>query len=623
MKSISIALALLSTTLSIGGPASILSNTNNISFNNELKFDNTNVLDDLLSSDNFNILDYPYKENEGVKIINFVEYEYSFYSNLQSNYSLYIYLYNPGNLNIDVNSSLNKIQLATHWNDNHYPDNYEKFNLKFLSKSEDSTHYNLFYKFKIDLSDSEKASLLNNLNSNERRYDVSGIELFINNEQDVIEYSVGGTYKFTGFSEGLGSSKDDTLSCEVTDLETIDLEVHPTYYRLDSSSKGKNYKSEIDSVYFSIPNYYLETYGNLQKIKAEWYEYKTSPIFVIDDLESYNKLKNIQGIYVDSFSWDKALIFNSSSPVTEFDSTIGVGETGLTSSTVDEGAIVFNMMGKTGQIPSVMYYNYYIKAITWLFYTDGIDYSNYEIEANELLDFANSYTFFNEGINEIGLSKELFKGKVEEGRTEGYNLKEFDASEDSFNLLNYDENVEGWKKFLDYFLNWSNIPDDSSIKDIAPIVNLNEYSSSNELFSDDILVNNNDLDELKSTFESDKSSDKSTFLFRFATNDYYSSPVYFNDTSGQYRSDSIGYVAKASMFANFDIITLTFNKEGKYTVIPVVHDPIDIIGDITPPPKTSTWWERLLQILIGVGILGLSIYLIVKLIKAIGEYSRS
>ena len=77
------------------------------------------------------------------------------------------------------------------------------------------------------------------------------------------------------------------------------------------------------------------------------------------------------------------------------------------------------------------------------------------------------------------------------------------------------------------------------------------------------------------------------------------------------------------MFANFDIITLTFSKEGKYTVIPVVHDPIDIIGDITPPPETSTWWERLLQILIGVGILGLSIYLIVKLIKAIGEYSRS
>ena len=620
MKNISVALALLSTTLSIGTPASILSNANNISFNNELKFDNTNVLDDLLSSDNFNILDYPYKEKEGIKIINFVEYEYSFYSNLQSNYSLYIYLYNPSNLNINVDSSLNKIQLATHWNDDHYPDEYKKFNLKFLNKSEDSNYYNLFYKFKIELSDNEKAELLANLNSNERRYDISGLELYINDEQDVIEYSVGGTYKFTGFSEGLGTSKDDTLSCQVTDLETIDLKVHPTYYRLDSNSKGKNYKSEIDSVYFSIPNYYLETYGNLQKIKAEWYEYKTSPIFVIDDLESYNKLKSVQGIFVDAFSWDKALIFNNNSPLTEFDSLIGVGEMG---STVGDGAIMFNMMGKTGQIPSVTYYNYYIKAITWLFYTNGIDYSEYEIEANELLDFANSYTFFNEGTNEVGLSKELFKGEVEEGRTEGYNLKEFDASEDSFNLLNYDENVEGWKKFLDYFLNWSNIPDDSSIKDIAPIVNLNEYSSSNELFSDDILVNNNDLDELKSTFESDKSSDKSTFLFRFATNDYYSSPVYFNDTSGQYRSDPIGYVAKASMFANFDIITLTFSKEGKYTVIPVVHDPIDIIGDITPPPETSTWWERLLQILIGVGILGLSIYLIVKLIKAIGEYSRS
>ena len=79
MKNISIVLTLLSTTLSIGAPASILSNANSISFNDNLEFDKTNVLSDLLSSDNFNILDYPYKENEGIKIINFIEYEYSTY----------------------------------------------------------------------------------------------------------------------------------------------------------------------------------------------------------------------------------------------------------------------------------------------------------------------------------------------------------------------------------------------------------------------------------------------------------------------------------------------------------------------------------------------------------------
>ena len=38
-----------------------------------------------------------------------------------------------------------------------------------------------------------------------------------------------------------------------------------------------------------------------------------------------------------------------------------------------------------------------------------------------------------------------------------------------------------------------------------------------------------------------------------------------------------------NVFLDFDIIDTTFNRDGKYTVIPVVSDPIDIISDITPP----------------------------------------
>ena len=46
--------------------------------------------------------------------------------------------------------------------------------------------------------------------------------------------------------------------------------------------------------------------------------------------------------------------------------------------------------------------------------------------------------------------------------------------------------------------------------------------------------------------------------------------------------------------ALFQSYQLTFNKEGVYTVIPVVSDPIDAVGGITPPvdlPGELEWWQ--------------------------------
>lgn len=42
-------------------------------------------------------------------------------------------------------------------------------------------------------------------------------------------------------------------------------------------------------------------------------------------------------------------------------------------------------------------------------------------------------------------------------------------------------------------------------------------------------------------------------------------------------------MAWESVFFDFDVIDLTFNKEGVYTVIPVVSDPIDVVNGLTSP----------------------------------------
>ena len=108
----------------------------------EIKFDQTNVLEDLESSENFNIEDYPFDSTgliNSPKIINFVEYCYSYRANMQNNYGLYLYIYNPQNLKINTVSKLNKVELAVGYDSSGIPTTYEKFNLEFLSKSTGDT----------------------------------------------------------------------------------------------------------------------------------------------------------------------------------------------------------------------------------------------------------------------------------------------------------------------------------------------------------------------------------------------------------------------------------------------------------------------------------------------------
>ena len=57
-----------------------------------------------------------------------------------------------------------------------------------------------------------------------------------------------------------------------------------------------------------------------------------------------------------------------------------------------------------------------------------------------------------------------------------------------------------------------------------------------------------------------------------------------------------------SIDLDFDIISLTFNKDGNYTVIAAVSDPINVIAPGDPPadyddngwvPKVKSWFEQL------------------------------
>ena len=261
----------------------------------EVAFDSTDVLDDLTSStvngEKFDLKNYPFDEEKQIQVLSFVEYCYSYRANQRGNYGLYIYVYNPQGLNLDTDNKGNKIQMAVKYDNEGKPADYAKLPLVFCGKSEDADYKNLFYKFKVQDVAIDGKTFEDRVNSNERRYDVSGIELVTYGANNATEYPVNGTYKFTGYAAGYGpdAGAKSTLESSVEYLETITLDVKHTFYRTQTSSKGAGYQNQLDTVYFAVPQRFFDTYGKLQRIKAEWYEYKTKDIVVTSNQEFYDQ----------------------------------------------------------------------------------------------------------------------------------------------------------------------------------------------------------------------------------------------------------------------------------------------------------------------------------------------
>lgn len=142
-------------------------------------------------------------------------------------------------------------------------------------------------------------------------------------------------------------------------------------------------------------------------------------------------------------------------------------------------------------------------------------------------------------------------------------------------------------------------------KGISPIrIVVEDDISSNDL-SSTLLINGSDesLDDFKDFYKESVKDDKTVVLFRFAQTDYLNLPVMaYNSATGKSLSGGVygkdTYIVQESVFLNFDIIELTFNKAGAYTVIPVVSNPIDIYNDITIPSSGYDWFKIIIALLL-------------------------
>ncbi len=593
-----------------------------------ISLEKTNVLDDLKSSTvngkAFDLKDYPLDEKGNVQIISFIEYCYSYKTNQRCNYGLYVYVYNPRTISISKTSSQNKIQMAVTYDAAGKPFDYEKFSLEFCSKVEEGDYKNLFYKFKVVDHKANGKYFHERVNSNERRYDVSGIELLTHGDMNATEYTVGGTYKFTGFAKGYGpdENSESTLNCKVEQLETVELSVGHTFYRSKTSPLGAGHQNQLDTVYFSVPKRLLDDYGKLQRIKAEWYEYKTKEILVTSNTDLYNRISPYIGVETGTKNSVGTIPYNSNM---YYSLAINAGDAG--------GGL---NAAKWGWNLGTGYLHNACEALYYMFLVDDISgydpyadtTSNGGVKSNELYDYITRYnkTFKNGklSVKDGKISADLFEKDIDDSRKmnnssgkiqNGYSYYDFDADVDVQTLTSWtDSSPSFWDNWINFGLGaaFTGGPTEAS-RTAAPIqiIEQKDLSGTNEAIANNLMVNVNDVASLKSTYNDaitvngKNDEEKVLVLFRFATSDYYSEAVDIMELGkGFLGADKVtkgqAYIAQESVFLDFDIIQLTFNKEGVYTVIPVVSSPMDIVGGITPPVITTMeldMWQIILLIL--------------------------
>lgn len=553
----------------------------------EVRLDSSDVLEDLKSDPNFDVRDYPFSREGQLTVISFAEYCYSFYDEYSDNYGLYVYVYNPQALEIDIISLYNKIQMAVAYNEKGKPSDYEKFNLKFCSMSLDGDQYGKFYKFKvIDKVGSDGLTVQERVDSTERRYDVSGIELMSTGKLNAIESGVSTTFIFTGYAKGYGPDleyPESTLKCTWEELETVTLDVHHTYWRSESSSKGEGWQNQLDSVYFQVPKRLFEEYGKLQRIKAEWYEYVTKDIVVTSNEDFYNAAID----YVGESETDGL-------------------KYGLVQDLEDVGTPTFPKQEATWAYnrPFIEYVEDYCDVLYYLFPTrDWCSIEEYDpygdvtmtggVYGNVLYDYMLWYseTFgssFGEVIKDGRLSSDLFASSVDEGRTRGYTCLDIDADEDLLSWESYNDIEHGfWERVENWFTGYK--PEDVGVSDLTPIqvLTAQDFKLNDTALADSLYINYNDVDDLRDvydqaiTIDGADDEEKVVVLFRFAVTDYYSSMVHIRTSGDPIVNEA--YRARETVFFDFDIIQLTFNDNGVYTVIPVVASPMDFVNDITSP----------------------------------------
>ncbi|MBQ4268134.1 MAG: hypothetical protein IJB97_00625, partial [Clostridia bacterium] len=522
-------------------------------------YDKTDIMEDL--ADVIDATEYPENPDGLPEIIVLQEYLYSekiFYADY---FGLYMYIYNPNEKPLATSNCF--VSMAKSYDAEGKGKDFSNTKLKFLDKTENDR----FYKFKIAGAEILKtAKGYAALHNGKRRYDFADITLNYADGTTLDTASLNRrfskTYYFTGYAQGVSdeSSVVSTLKSESEELETIVLNVKHANYR--TGDVVDFVQDEINTVYFAVDEHYFEDYGSLQKIKSEWYEYKTRPIFVTSDSGAYAALSDWINVGIGTVN--EELRWRVLWEENNFDSTVSGNY--FKNRTFEK-----NYNGKMGKISSGFNENYALSPTTqavarldWLLESgEANTLEEYKISAEAVETYMSWYTTqFSTQKQLNGYAEGLFETSIDADRValldepldeRGYVEQEIDASDEHGVLV---ETPQSW---------WDKIFDKHhyETQGIKPIVVLKESDLEGltaEKFGEKYLISAEHRDECFDYVTETTANGQRAVLFRFAVTDYYASTARF-DYENDEMSDPDGYVAQETVFLDFKVISLTFKNE--------------------------------------------------------------
>lgn len=555
-----------------------------------IAYDSTDIESDLADID---VSAYPKNENGRHRLLDevgFMEYAYSDSVFIADNYyGLYFYVYNPTEKPVVLAEGAHHVNMATAYDENGAPVDYDNCEITFL----DATANNRFLKFKLTDSraayDREVSYAAKH--GGERRYDIASIQLLFSGDGHATDSFTGVdnqegvsfTYFCTGYSAGCGADPEaeSTLDIQYKKLDTIGLDIQSTWYRTDRIDGEMRYT--LSSVYFAVDDRYITDYGTLQIVKAEWYEYKTTPILVTDSNQIETALTPYLGYTLPQ---DEKGDYRDTSVPFYFYEYLGPGDT------ADHHGLGWNTYYSRDSMQMRRY--------DWLIKVDDIKAT---VPSEKVQEWAENYPVYagDDVLTVDGrtYNANLFTDEVDDGHTRGYNVKVFDARDESqwIDLKTIDQTSD-WDKFWNQFLpagsrdeEWVIAEDVKPIEEVTP----ERVNASDAVVMNDLLVDSSQVGKLRNYVQNAEESNQTVYMLRFSLSEYNATNLEYHPSDDWSGYDYIDfYAATDTVYLSFDIIYLGFVKNDVVTIIPVVADPVDVYPALTPTEDLEKdnipWW---------------------------------
>ena len=631
-------------------------------------YDRSSIEEDLAEVD---LSAYPKVQNGKHRLLDgvgFVEYAYTSRSSQSQYFGLYFYVYNPSERELSTRAGAHVVNMAVKYNEYGEPVDYENCGLTLL----DSTEDNRFLKFKLTNSTAayERASGYAVEHDGERRYDIASFQLWFAGDRNATDSLAGDgkeergiTFRCTGYAEGCGpdQSAESTLKIEQSDLDTIELQVYSTFRRTQTSDKGPDHQYQLDTVYFAVPKRLSDEYGTLQRIKAEWYEFRTQPIVVTSNQDFYYDIRSYVGKQLPTYYESKTGKYTG-----WYDEELqwawsDFNVRGMDGDNPDSGwwdpgieymwvyglnwnyssPTIRNFMDGYASNQGIRAFYYLLPTRNWTAisgydprsdYNDSIEGGKSALE-NYIYTYTNSYYNGKLTMKEGDISADLFTRGIDSDRLvndergviqsgfDGKSVYDIDIDLDLNVMKSWSSTNPKWwqgrKKHSGQL--WIDDPLPAEANRVIPpieilsagtdkldgtdeevaerlFIGVNEVSkgeySLRQMYQDAVTIDPNDPND----------EEMEVVLFHFATSDYHAGEGVIYSTGKNSIIAEEMYIAQEEIYLSFDIIQLTYSKDGYLKVIPVASSPIDIIDNPTPP-VTFGGKDLNYDIMIGLGII--------------------